>query len=40
MKHLIMGSLLVAGYLLVFWILGAAMPKKFQTKKIPVMCIT
>lgn len=37
---MILGTLLAGGYLLVFWIFGAAIPERFQLKKIPVMCIT
>lgn len=40
MINMIMGALLAAGYLLLFWMFGAAIPERFQLKKIPVMCIT
>lgn len=37
---MIMGTLLAAGYLLLFWIFGAAIPERFQLKKFPAMCVT
>lgn len=40
MTNMIMGTLLAAGYLIVFWIFGALVPEKFQTRRVPVMCIT
>lgn len=40
MTNMIMGTLLAIGYLAAFWIFGAAVPDRFQSKRIPVMCIT
>lgn len=37
---MIMGTLLAVGYLVVFWIFGALIPERFQTRRFPVMCIT
>lgn len=40
MTNMVMGTLLAVGYLVVFWMFGALVPKKFQSGKFPVMCIT
>lgn len=40
MKNMILGTLLAAGYPVLYWILGAAVPDKYQTRSVPVMCMT
>lgn len=40
MINMVLGTLAGAGYLVLYWMLGAALPEKYQTRSIPVMCIT
>lgn len=40
MINLAFGTFVGAGYLVLYWILGAALPEKYQTRSIPVMCMT
>lgn len=40
MTNMVMGTLLAAGYLVVFWLFGTLVPEKFQTRRFPIMCIT
>lgn len=40
MTNMIMGTLLAAGYVILFWFFGALVPEKFQSRKFSIMCIT
>lgn len=39
MWNIIAGTALAAGYLLVFWIFGAALPGKFRPRGVPLLCL-
>ena len=40
MTNMIMGSFLAVGYLVVFWLFGALIPRKFQSGRFSIMCIS
>lgn len=40
MNNMISGTLLAVGYPVLYWILGAVLPDKYQARSIPVMCMT
>lgn len=40
MSNLLIGSVLAAAYIVIFWLLGAILPDRFHSQSIPVMCIT
>lgn len=40
MINWILGTFLAFGYVILYWLLGASVPEKYQTHSIPVMCVT
>lgn len=40
MTNLFFGTVLTAGYVVMYWFLGAVLPDKYQSRSIPVMCMT
>ena len=40
MVNWILGTILAIGYVVMYWFLGALLPEKYQSRSIPVMCIS
>ncbi len=40
MTNLFFGSVLAAVYVVMYWLLGAVLPDKYQSRSVPVMCMT
>ena len=40
MVNWILGTILAIGYVVMYWFLGALLPEKYQSRSIPVMCLS
>lgn len=40
MTNLFFGSVLAVGYVVMYWFLGAVLPDKYQSRSVPVMCMS